>query len=192
MVWCGSTLVTGAAVRMGCGRGWMGCRLLLLMVQVLALAGCTGLTSPVEAPGVRLAGFSLLEPGLFESRARVDLRFLNPNRFDIAVDALRVDLAVEGIPLAEGRSFEPFVLAARQEVVVPVGIWVQTSGLIDALTRIGTRQQIAYRLDGEAELTDALVARVPFEREGEVRLPDLEALTRFRELELVEPGPPSS
>jgi LEA14-like dessication related protein len=174
------------------GRADVGRRWCLWLIPALALAGCAGLTSPVEPPDVRLAGFSLLEPGLFESRAQVELRFLNPNRFDIAVDALRVDLAVEDIDLAEGRSFEPFVLPAREEVVVPVGIWVQTSGLIDALTRIGTRQQIAYRLDGEAELTDALVARVPFEREGEVRLPDLEALTKFRELELVDPTRPSS
>lgn len=153
-----------------------------------SLAGCASLLeSAVEPPDVRLAGFSLLEPGLFETRAEVDLRFLNPNRFDIVVDALEVDLEVEGADFAEGRSFDPFTLPARQEIVVPVGIWVQTSGIIEALMRIGVSQQVSYRLDGEADLVQAPVGSVSFAREGEVRLPDLAGLERFRDLELVDP-----
>lgn len=155
----------------------------------MALSGCASLLeSAVEPPDVRLAGFRLIEPGLFETRAEVDLRFLNPNRFDVAVDALSVDLEVEGADFAEGRSFDPFTLPARDEIVVPVGIWVQTSGIIEAITRIGARQQVSYRLDGEADLLQAPIGSVGFSQDGEIRLPDLSGLQQFKDLKLVDPN----
>jgi len=69
-------------------------------------------------------------------------------------------------------------LPALGEAVVPVTVNVPTNDLIDRLMEVGSERRIAYRLSGAAELDRLLFGTLPFERDGELRLPELPGLAR--------------
>ena len=51
-----------------------------------------------------------------------------------------------------------------------------TNDLIDRLMAVGSERRIAYRLSGEAELDSVLFGTLPFERDGELTLPEIPGL----------------
>jgi LEA14-like dessication related protein len=143
----------------------------------LLLAACAGLTSKVEPPEVSLAGLAMSRPGLFEQELRLDLRVRNPNDFELGVDRVRFALEVNDRAFAHGRTDQGFDLPALGEAIVPVTVNVPTNDLIDRLMEVGSARRVQYRLSGEAELDSLLFRHVPFERDGELTLPEIPGIT---------------
>jgi len=147
------------------------------LLSVLLLAACAGpLTGDVEPPEVSIAGLVMSRPGLFEQELRLDLRVSNPNDFAIAVERVRFALEVNDHAFAQGRTSQAFELPALGEAVVPVTVNVPTNDLIDRLMEVGLERRIAYRLSGAAELDRLLFGTLPFERDGQLTLPELPGL----------------
>jgi LEA14-like dessication related protein len=147
------------------------------LLSTLLLAACAGLTSDVEPPEISLAGLALSRPGLFEQELRLDLRVRNPNDFEIGVDRVRFALEVNDKAFAQGRTNQGFDLPALGETVVPVTVDVPTNDLLARLMEVGSERRIAYRLSGEAELDRMFFSSVPFERDGELTLPEIPGIT---------------
>lgn len=145
------------------------------LLLTLLLAACAGLTSDVEPPEVSVAGLALSRPGLFEQELQVDLRVRNPNDFDLGVDSVRFALDVNDSTFARGRTNQHFDLPALGEAVVPVTVAVPTNDLINRLMAVGTERRIQYRLSGAAKL-EGLLFDVPFERDGELTMPEIPGL----------------
>jgi LEA14-like dessication related protein len=143
----------------------------------LLLAACAGLTSEVEPPEVSLAGLAMSRPGLFEQELRLDLRVRNPNDFELGVDRVRFALEVNDRAFAHGRTDPGFDLPALGEAIVPVTVNVPTNDLIDRLMEVGSERRVQYRLSGEAELDGLLFGHVPFERDGQLTLPEIPGIT---------------
>ncbi len=149
-----------------------------VVALAIFLSACGGPKLPdAEAPDISLAGLSFTEAGLFEQAFTLQLRFKNPNEFDIPVEALNFALAVNDAPFAEGLSNQDFTLPASAEIIVPVEVSIATNDLIERVTAIGTGRRLSYELSGTADIDSWFSAPVPFSRSGKLALPDLPGLT---------------
>jgi LEA14-like dessication related protein len=149
----------------------------LALLGLSACAGPFGLDGADAArPDVSLAGLRFSEPGLFEQALTIQLRFRNPNEFDIPVDGLNFALDVNDEAFAQGWSRDNFTLPGLGEIVVPVEIVVPTGDLIERVAAVGTGRRLDYRLSGEADIGRWFATTVPFLREGRLALPDLPGL----------------
>lgn len=152
-------------------------------LAVLALLGLTGCSGPsifsadeAEIPDVSLAGLSFSEPGLFEQGLTVQLRLKNPNEFDIPIEGLNFDLAVNKTSFATGLTEQDFTLPSLGEIIVPIEVSIATNDLIERVVAAGTGQRLDYTLAGEAVVGSWFAGPVPFLREGKLALPNLPGL----------------
>lgn len=129
-----------------------------------------------DRPEVSLAGLSFAEAGLFEQGFTLELRFKNPNDFDIPVQAMDFALDVNGAAFADGESKRDFTLPAAAEIVVPFEVSISTQELIERITAIGTERRLDYQLTGSAEISSWFSAPVPFDRSGKLALPNIPGL----------------
>ena len=89
-----------------------------LLLLLFALPGCSIGAPQVQPPAVRLADISFGEMGVFEQRLRLRLRVINPNGFALPLDGLRLALAVNDHPFAEGITNERVSIPSLGEETV--------------------------------------------------------------------------
>ena len=106
-----------------------------------------------------------------DTRFIVALTVQNPNAYDLAVNALDVDLALEGEPLLAGSLPSPTVLAAGTATRVEVEARTTLAAVAAALDRVARRTTVRYEVKGTAVVQDGL--RLPFARSGELPAGDL-------------------
>jgi hypothetical protein len=143
-------------------------RQLLLSPAVVALlvAGCAtlGLETLIQPPRfttvsnqqaeLRVLGPSSSRP-LGGAQVRLWARVENPNAFGVTLAALRGNLHLENARAAEVNFPLGLPLLAGRDTIIPLDVNISFSdlpGLADALQRIVTRNQVAYRLDGTVTL----------------------------------------
>jgi LEA14-like dessication related protein len=145
----------------------------LAAVALLLVGACAGV-APV-APQVRLVDLRLLQSSLFEQRFEIDLRIGNPNDFDLPLDGLTFDLAVNGADFARGFSDQRVTVPRLGEGTVTV---IATTTLIDVVRQmklLAERGDLAYRLGGIVYLDSLARRSLPYESEGSFRLLDRQA-----------------
>lgn len=149
-------------------------------ITLLGLTACSGpslfSSEEVEVPDVSLAGLSFSEPGLFEQGLTIQLRFKNPNEFDIPIDGLNFALDVNGAAFTSGLTRQDFTLPGLGEIVVPVDVTIPTNDLIERVVAVGTGKRLDYKLTGAADIGSWFAGPVPFLREGKLALPNLPGL----------------
>ena len=142
-----------------------------LVAAALLLAGCAAIPTRVDPPRVSLVNLQMLSVSSQAQRYRLTLRIQNPNAFDLPVSRLEYDLALNGRDFTRGGSGEPFTVPAFGEQLAVVEGAIDFAQVVEQLRdlRSGRRQALRYRLSGRLVLLKRLL-RIPFEREGEVRL----------------------
>lgn len=152
--------------------GWRGLWAWLFCLPLVpVLLACAALDPRLEAPSVYVTALSLGESTLLEQRYTLRLRLQNPNQQTLSIEGLSFELELNGQPFAEGVSAEPLELPGfgEKELVVSASshlgrVVEQLMGLMDE-----GRQSLDYRLRGKLAL-QGWVGRLPFEREGSIRL----------------------
>lgn len=149
-------------------------RAFLLAAVALALAGCAGLPIGLEAPKVSLADITLTGGGLVEQRFRLTLRMHNPNDRDIAIEGLTFAVELNGAEFAQGASNRPVVLGRLSDTLVEVEGVSNLSILLKQARRFKPgaegRETLPYQLHGK--LVGGPFGDVPFDRKGEIALPE--------------------
>ena len=139
------------------------------------LVGCAGFSTRPEPPSLSLSGIRSVE--LREHDARMGMRFeaSNPNAAELEISAVEFDVAIEGVPVASGRTARPFVLPAGGTVDVDVDVITPFEKLAAASRAAAARKadRIRYDISGRAFVGDQVV---PFQRVGEIGLPTPRAL----------------
>lgn len=130
------------------------------------LPACATLDTRTQPPRVALESIRVQRLALTEVRFALGLAVENPNRYDLAVEALDVTVAIEGASFFTGALAFPVVLAARQ--VTPVEIEFKTS-LIEwttVLDRVARSLAARYEVTGMITLEGG--TRLPYRRAGEL------------------------
>ena len=158
-------------------------RSLIRIVLVVCLAGFAfGCATPggVIPPKVNLVGLVPEGGNLFEQRFRVDLRVSNANNFDIPLDGMSFEMAVNGAHFATGLSNEAVTIPRLGSAVVVVKATAGSADLFRNLLIVAQQGRIDYRIKGTALIGGTVQDTVPFERDGKLSLiPDASGRDRF-------------
>ncbi|MEX0958545.1 MAG: LEA type 2 family protein [Burkholderiales bacterium] len=126
-------------------------RLFLGLCLAAVIAGCGGKRAPRPEPlRVTLVSIMPVEVGVLEQRYAVRLRVQNPRPYNVPLDGVTVDIAINGRHFARGVGRLSEVVPAFEEQLVDISA-VSTTATVVA--RIGdlqraTGQEFRYRLDG--------------------------------------------
>src|SRR5262245_9863106 len=152
-------------------------RWILQCAAAFLLAGCAS----VEPPSVTLSSLQMQQSTIFEQRFLTTLRIQNPNDFDLGVEGLSFDLAVNDQPFATGVGRSNTVIPAFGSGVVEAEAITTLSGFIrqfQTLTRAGG-PKLSYHLTGKLRVSNRPFS-VPFVLRGEDPLPLQPGPTRGR------------
>lgn len=156
------------------------------LIRIILVASFAGLAFGCATPGgvipptVTLVGLVPEGGNLFEQRFRVDLRISNANNFDIPLDGLSFDMAVNGAHFATGLSNQPIKIPRLGSEVVVIQATAGSADLFRNLLIVAQQGRIDYRIKGTALIGGSVQDTVPFERSGRLSLiPDANGRDRF-------------
>ena len=140
-------------------------RRLLLILLAFGLAACAALPPGAQPPRVSLADVSLRSLGLLEQRFELELRLVNPNDFDLKIEALDFELEVNGRPFAQGFSRVTMLLPAGSITSMRVDAVTQSKDWLAQMKSLSPdvlRDGMPYRIRGRVK-TDRLGRWLPFD-----------------------------
>ena len=143
-------------------------RTLLTLLLVALLAACATLPPGAQPPRVSVADVSLRSLGLLEQRFEIDLRLVNPNDFDLKIEALDFELEVNGRPFAKGLSRVTMLLPAGSTTPMRLDAVTQSKDWLEQMKALSTdalKEGVPYRIHGRVK-TDRLSRWLPFEHTG--------------------------
>lgn len=148
--------------------------ILIALTGSLGLAACTGIPRDLQTPEVSFVGLRAVEASVFEQKLELRLLVRNPNRIELPVNGLDIDVELAGEHFAHGTSAREFVIPAEGEAEFDMNV---TANAASALLRIvGTDSkagEIGYRLKGKLSTRLGMLRTIPFEQTGELQVADL-------------------
>jgi len=147
-----------------------------LFIGLVMLSSCG--TSNVKEPEYRdIREIKLIEIGLLQSTAGVDLVYYNPNNFGVQVAEARGDVYVDNQFLGRFGLKDIVQVHKKSEFVLPAIIKLDMIGAIKNQREIYKKKEVLVRIDGMARLTKAGFSRdLPIKYEG------MQNIERFRSL----------
>jgi len=135
-------------------------------------------TSNVKEPEYRdIREIKLIEIGLLQSTAGIDLVYYNPNNFGVQVAEARGDVYVDNQFLGRFGLKDIVQVHKKSEFVLPAIIKLDMIGAIKNQREIYKKKEVLVRIDGMARLTKAGFSRdLPIKYEG------MQNIERFRSL----------
>ncbi len=146
----------------------------IVMMGCLAVAACTGIPRDLQTPEVSFVGLRAVEASVFEQKLEVRLLVRNPNRIELPVNGLDIDVELAGEHFAHGTSAREFVIPAEGEAEFDMNV---TANAASALLRIAGADrrtgEINYRLKGKLSTRLGMLRTIPFEQAGQLPIADL-------------------
>lgn len=143
--------------------------IVFLMLAAL-LAGCAGLTGPIEEPRVSVTSLRLLPSNGIEQRIEVGLRLMNPNSFDLDARGLVVSLGLNGVPVLEGATADLPRVPAYGEARTQLALSVSLANGLRLMNRLAQRpdEPLQYRLEARLDLRRPFWKRLTLMEQGEI------------------------
>lgn len=147
-----------------------------LAIALVFLTSCG--TSNVKQPEYRaVRDIRMIELGLLQSTAGLDLVYYNPNNFGVQLTEARGDVYLDGAYLGRFDLGEKVQVGKKSEFVVPAIIKLDMIGAIKNQREIFRKKEVMVKIDGHARVKKAGFAKdVPIHFEG------MQNIERFRSL----------
>jgi LEA14-like dessication related protein len=142
------------------------CRLGVVACCGLLAAACTGVRSGIEPPQVTLEAVRIVKVAEGKAEVSLNLKLTNRNEFELAVNAVEFDVALDGRPTVTGRSVRVDPLPAGGDAKVELSGRVDLAAVATALMSVGSQLPVAYSLSGTIRLKNGMA--LPFSRKGEI------------------------
>jgi LEA14-like dessication related protein len=135
-------------------------------------------TSNVKQPEYRdIREIRMIELGLLQSTAGIDLIYYNPNNFGVQLTEARGDVYVDGSFLGRFDLGEKVQVSRKSEFVVPAIIKVDMIGAIKNQREIFKKKEVMIRIDGMAR-----VKKAGFSKDVPIKFESMQNIERFRSL----------
>jgi len=147
-----------------------------LALGVVLLTSCG--TANIKEPEYRdIREIKLIEVGLLQSTAGIDLVYYNPNNFSVQLSEARGDVYVDNAYLGRFSLDDRVRVGKRSEFIVPAVIRLDMIGAIKNQREILKKKEVLVRIDGIARVKKAGVSRdLPIKFEA------MQNIERFRSL----------
>ena len=93
-----------------------------LMIVLLALSACASIIAKPIKPTIELVSVKPLNVSLTSQKLRFDLRVVNPNAFDMPIEAVDFIARFNDTNIASGKSNQAVTIAANSEAIVSLDV----------------------------------------------------------------------
>ena len=140
----------------------------LLSVLIIAVAFLTSCkTSDLKEPEYRdIQNARLIEAGLLQSTAGVDLVYYNPNNYSVTLTQARGEVYIDNKYIGRLELAEKISVKKNSEFILPALIKLDNVSVIKNQNDIYNRKEILLRIEGTATLTKSGFSKeLPFKYE---------------------------
>ena len=150
--------------------------LIVALGSVVLLASCA--SSNVQEPEYRdIRNIRMVDLGVLQSTAGIDLIYYNPNNFGVTLSEARGDVYIDNQYLGRFSLAEKVQVGKRSEFVVPATIKVDMIGALKNHRDIYKKKEAMIRIEGMARVKKSGISKdVP------IRYQSMQNLERFRGL----------
>ena len=147
-----------------------------LLLGLVLLTSCG--TANIREPEYRdIREIKVIEIGLLQSTAGIDLVYYNPNNFGVQLSEARGDVYIDNEYFGRFNLDEKVHVRKRSEFIVPAIIKLDMIGAIKNQREILKKKEVLVRIDGLARVKKAGVSRdLPIKFEA------MQNIERFRSL----------
>jgi LEA14-like dessication related protein len=147
-----------------------------LAFGIVLLTSCG--TANIKEPEYRdIREIKLIEMGLLQSTAGIDMVYYNPNNFGVQLAEARGDVYVDNAYLGRFSLDDKVQVRKRSEFIVPAIIKVDMIGAIKNQQEILKKKEVLLRIEGMAR-----VKKAGMSREVPIRYESMQNVERFRGL----------
>jgi LEA14-like dessication related protein len=147
-----------------------------LMIGLTVLVSCR--TGNVKEPEFRdISNVRLVDLGVLQSTAGLDLVYYNPNNFGVQLSEARGDVYIDNAYLGRFTLQENVQVGKRSEFIVPALIKVDMIGAIKNQREILKKKEVLVRIDGIAR-----VRKSGFSKDIPIKYESMQNIERFRSL----------
>ena len=136
-----------------------------LVVAIIFLASCK--TADLKEPEYRdIQNARLIEAGLLQSTAGVDLVYYNPNNYSVTLTQARGEVYIDNKYIGRLELAEKVSVKKNSEFILPALIKLDNVSVIKNQNDIYNRKEILLRIEGTATLTKSGFSKeLPFKYE---------------------------
>ena len=147
-----------------------------LLIGFIVLSSCG--SSNVKEPEYRdIREVKLIELGLLQSTAGIDLIYYNPNNFGVQVAEARGDVYIDNVYLGRFGLGEKVQVKKRSEFIVPAIIKLDMIGAVKNQRDLLKKKDVLVRIEGMARIKKSGLSRdVP------IKFESMQNIERFRSL----------
>lgn len=147
-----------------------------LLIGLIVLSSCG--SANVKEPEYRdIREVKLIELGLLQSTAGIDLIYYNPNNFGVQVAEARGDVYIDNVYLGRFGLGEKVQVKKRSEFIVPAIIKLDMIGAVKNQRDLLKKKEVLVRIEGMARIKKSGLSRdVP------IKFESMQNIERFRTL----------
>lgn len=147
-----------------------------LLIAVIVLSSCG--SANVKEPEYRdIREVRLIELGLLQSTAGIDLIYYNPNNFGVQIAEARGDVYIDNVYLGRFGMGEKVQVRKRAEFIVPAIIKLDMIGAIKNQRDLLKKKEVLVRIEGMAR-----VKKSGLSRDVPIKFESMQNIERFRSL----------
>jgi LEA14-like dessication related protein len=147
-----------------------------LLIGLIVLSSCG--SADVKEPEYRdIREVRLIELGLLQSTAGIDLIYYNPNNFGVQVAEARGDVYIDNIYLGRFGLGEKVQVKKRSEFIVPAIIKLDMIGAVKNQRDLLKKKEVLVRIEGMAR-----VKKSGLSRDVPIKFESMQNIERFRTL----------
>ena len=147
-----------------------------LLIGLIVLSSCG--SADVKEPEYRdIREVRLIELGLLQSTAGIDLIYYNPNNFGVQVAEARGDVYIDNIYLGRFGLGEKVQVKKRSEFIVPAIIKLDMIGAVKNQRDLLKKKEVLVRIEGTAR-----VKKSGLSRDVPIKFESMQNIERFRTL----------
>ncbi|MBC7949639.1 MAG: LEA type 2 family protein [Chitinophagaceae bacterium] len=147
-----------------------------LLIGLAFLTSCG--TSNVKQPEYRdVREIRLIELGVLQSTAGIDLIYYNPNNFSVQLSEARGDVYIDNAYIGRFNLREKVQVGRNSEFVVPAIIKLDMIGALKNQREIYKKKEVLLRIDGSARVKKAGISKdIP------IKFESMQNIEKFRSL----------
>lgn len=144
-------------------------RICLLAAGLTAMPGCATFMASVEPPEIGVINVLPLEAeGMFEQRAKVELRITNPNDFDLHITGISFQLDINDRRFSRGVSSEPVTVPRLGEARTSLVVSTSMLDILRQVVAMDESRQPNYTISGKVYLGHARMRSLSFRHAGDL------------------------
>jgi LEA14-like dessication related protein len=147
-----------------------------LLIGLIVLSSCG--SANVKEPEYRdIREVKLIELGLLQSTAGIDLIYYNPNNFGVQIAEARGDVYIDNVYLGRFGLGEKVQVKKRSEFIVPAIIKLDMIGAVKNQRDLLKKKEVLVRIEGMARIKKSGLSR-----EVTIQFESMQNIERFRSL----------